>query len=56
MWYFVAGAVVGVAQLILRNPIQFFQASYPVQGALTSAALGAAVYGAIFWFIGSFVF
>jgi len=56
MWYFVAGAVVGVAQLILRSPIQFFKGSYPVQGALTSAALGAAVYGTIFWLIGSFVF
>jgi hypothetical protein len=56
MWYFVVGAVVGVAQLILRNPTQFFQANYPIQGALTAATVGAAAYGTIFWLIGSFVF
>ena len=56
MWYFVAGAVLGVAQLILRSPIQFLQASYPIQGTLTAAVLGAAVYGTIFWLIGAFVF
>lgn len=56
MWYFIAGATVGVAQLILRSPIQFLQANYPIQGALTAAALGAAVYGTIFWLVGSFLF
>lgn len=56
MWYFIAGAAVGVAQLILRSPVQFFQANYPIQGALTAAALGAAVYGTIFWLVGWFLF
>lgn len=55
MWYFIAGAAVGAAQLILRSPIRFLQATYPIQGALTAAALGAAVYGTIFWLIGSFL-
>ena len=43
MWYFVAGTVLGVAQLILRSPIQFLQANHPNQGALTATVLGAAV-------------
>lgn len=58
MWYFVAGAAVAVIQVILRNPIQFLQGAYnyPIQGFLATAAMGAVVYGTIFWLIGSLVF
>ena len=56
MWYSIAGAAVGGAQLLLRSPVQFLQANYPIQGALIVAALGAAVYGTIFWLVGSFLF
>lgn len=56
MWYFIAGAALGVAQLVLRSPLQFLQADHPIQGALTAAAVGAAVYGTLFWLIGSFLF
>jgi len=56
MWYFIAGALVAIAQLILRSPLQFFQANYPIQGLMVTAALGAAVYGTIFWAVGSFLF
>jgi hypothetical protein len=56
MWYFIIGALLGLAQLILRNPLRFFYANHPVQGALASSVLGAAVYGTILWMIGSLVF
>ncbi|MBG6202638.1 hypothetical protein IWQ48_003785 [Labrenzia sp. EL_13] len=54
MWYFVIGAIIAVAQLVLRNPIQFLQAEHPIQGAVTAAVLGAVVYGSILWLIGYF--
>lgn len=56
MWYFVAGAVLGVAQLILRKPIQFLQTIHPIQGELPVTVLGAAVYGTLFWLKRAFVF
>jgi len=60
MWYFVAGAILGVAQYILRNPIQLMQllqgGGHPIQATLTAAVLGAGVYGTILWLIGLFVF
>lgn len=57
MWYFVAGAILGMAQFILRNPMQLLQGGgHPIQAMLTAAVLGAGVYGTVFWLIGWFVF
>lgn len=56
MWYFIAGAVLGVAQLILLSSTYFIhliQTNYAIQGALTAALLGAGVYGTVFWLIGT---
>jgi len=57
MWYFVAGAILGMAQFILRNPMQLLQGGgHPIQAMLTATVLGAGVYGTVFWLIGWFVF
>ncbi len=59
MWYFVAGAIFGVAHLILQSPMQVMQAlqgeGHPIQAILFAAVFGAGLYGTIFWLIGSFV-
>lgn len=53
MWYFIVGAAVGVAQLVVPNLRRLSQAKAPIQGVLAAAALGAAVYGTILWAAGS---
>jgi hypothetical protein len=56
MWYFIAGAVLGVVSLIARNPIAFLQSNHPIQGAAFVAVIGAAIYGTILWAIGNWFF
>jgi hypothetical protein len=55
MWYYLAGAIVGIVSLIVRNPIAFAQAEYKFQGTLTAAVLGAAIFGTIFWVVGRII-
>lgn len=56
MWYFIAGAALNVAVTFMRNPIFVLQSKYMMQGLLFAAAVGAAIYGTIFWLIGYFFF
>lgn len=56
MWYFIAGAVLGVVSLIAKSPVAFFQSNHPIQGAAFVAVIGAAIYGSIFWIIGNWFF
>jgi hypothetical protein len=53
MWYFFAGALLNVAITVWRMRLQLLQSGAPhwVQGLLFSAAIGAAVYGTVFWLI-----
>lgn len=53
MWYFVAGALLNVAITVWRMRLQLLQGSAPhwAQGLLFSAAIGAAIYGTVFWLI-----
>jgi hypothetical protein len=53
MWYFVAGALLNVAITAWRMRFELLQGGAPhwAQGVLFSAAIGAAIYGTIFWLI-----
>jgi hypothetical protein len=35
MWYFIAGAVLGVVSLIAKNPIAFLQSNHPYKARLS---------------------
>lgn len=56
MWYFIAGAVLGVVSLYFKNPIAFLQSNHPIQGTVFVAVIGAIVYGTIFWTVGNLIF
>ena len=56
MWYFIAGAAVNIAVMFTRNPIEILQSKFMLQGLLVAAAVGAAIYGTLFWLIGYFFF
>jgi hypothetical protein len=53
MWSFVAGALLNVAITAWRMRFELLQGGAPhwAQGVLFSAAIGAAIYGTIFWLI-----
>ncbi|MBY0391893.1 MAG: hypothetical protein K2Q27_01360 [Novosphingobium sp.] len=53
MKWFIAGALLNVAITVWRMRLQLLQggAPYWMQGLLFSAAIGAAIYGTIFWLI-----
>ena len=53
VWYFVAGAVFNVLVTLWRMRLIILQGGAPhwASGLLFSAAIGAAIYGTIFWLI-----
>lgn len=49
--YFIAGAVLNVIVTVVRSPGLLQDSPHPYQGLAASAAVGAVIYGTVFWLV-----
>lgn len=49
--YFIAGAVLNVIVTVIRSPGLLQDSPHPYQGLAASAAVGAVIYGTVFWLV-----